>query len=73
MDALALLNQYGWPIGSMLILVWAFYAELLVPGARHRRLEQEKDEWKQLALELGGMTRSALTVAERHVPPVRTP
>lgn len=69
MDPFSILNQYGWPIGGLLIVVWAFYFDLIVTGARHRKLEAEKDQWQRLALELGGMSRSALSIAERHVLP----
>lgn len=79
MDPLTLLEKYGWPVGSLLIAIGAFYWDLIVTGVRFRTMEADyqkrlekaevkSDQWQQLALELGGVSRSALSIAERHVP-----
>lgn len=69
MDPSAVIAQYGWPIGSLIIALVALLSDFVVVGARLRRAEAEKDKWQQLALELGGMSRSAMSIAERHVLP----
>lgn len=69
MDPTATIAQYGWPIGSLIIALGALLTEFVVLGSRLRKMEAEKDKWQQLALELGGMSRSAMSIAERHVLP----
>lgn len=69
MDPVAILAQFGWPVGSLIIAVLALFGDVVVSGARFRAMEKEKATWQQLALELGGMTHRALNLVDRQIPP----
>jgi hypothetical protein len=66
-DPVAIFLNYGTP-GLLIIAVLAFYFDLVVTGKRYQKQEEETEEWKKLALELGGISRTAVTLVERHVP-----
>lgn len=66
-DPAALLTQYGLFTGGLIVIVLSFYFELVVPGGRFKRTEKEKDKYLQVLLDLAGIGRSAMTIAEKHI------
>lgn len=73
------LVQLGGTVGALMFLITAILKGWLVPGNIYRRLEKDRDEWKEIALtsiraaERGvGVAEQGLSAARRR-PPRRTP
>lgn len=54
-------------LGGGVVFIWALYSGKLVWGKEHTRLLREKEEWKQMTLELAGIAEKATKASEAAV------
>jgi len=56
------------PLGLLIALIWVVLGVLRgwwVPGTLYRKMEQDRDEWKNVALRALTATEKAVTLVER--------
>lgn len=68
MNYLDVLQAFGWPIGSLLIVVMMLYTDKIVSGRRYRDMQRQRDRLLKLAL--GGQRKAwqAADLADALVP-----
>lgn len=65
-----LLNSLLGPLGLLVALIWIVFGsirEWWFTGAAYRRVEKERDEWKEIALRSINATDKAVTYLEPEV------
>lgn len=51
--------------GALLVGIWAFLTERIVPGTTHRRVQEERDEYRRLWADAVRLAGRATTVADK--------
>jgi apolipoprotein N-acyltransferase len=57
--------ERGGVIALLIFTLVAFLREWVFTGAAYKRVEQERDEWKGVALSALGVTNKAVTLVEK--------
>jgi len=58
------LNTFGL-LGGCVAIVFLLYSDRLVSGKRLRKMERERDLWRDMTLELKGIARQSRRIIER--------